>query len=319
MNKGCLIFAHDGTLDYGSQAVLAAELVIKNLGVPVSLVADATTIKNVKTKFKKLPFDKIIKIAKPKTKNKRFLVDHEITDANLGILRFGHMLDSTQVKQIDVLKTIVNRRPEKELVDFINDSRVLAYELTPYDRTLIIDSDFLIFSDQLNKYWDRREDLLISPGMLELQQNTINPKEYQLNPHSIDMLWATTVMFTKNEDTRIFFNLLQHIKDNYEYYAHLYDFEPRQYRNDFAFSIACHIMSDHGTAPWHGELPVPVMFTDADSIVEIKDNGQITFVLSDAVRNNDYLLAKCYQQDVHVMNKRDILKHFDSLRELARG
>lgn len=44
MKKGCLIFAHDGSIDYGSQAVLAAKLAIKHLGVPVSLVTDADTL-----------------------------------------------------------------------------------------------------------------------------------------------------------------------------------------------------------------------------------------------------------------------------------
>jgi hypothetical protein len=319
MNKGCLIFAHDGDIDYGSQAVLAAELAQRHLKVPVSLAADAKTIKNINKNFKQLPFDRVIKIARPTVTNKRFLVDHDVEDANLAIMRLKAMMDSADVKQIDTLEKFISPKPAKETVDFINDSRVLAYDITPYDRTLLIDSDFLIFSDQLNKYWDLPYDLMISPGMLELQQNTIGPCDYELNNYSIWQLWATTVMFTKSEETRIFFNLLQHIKDEYEYYSHLYDFDQRQYRNDFTFSIACHIMGHHGAAPWHGELPVPLMFTDADSIAKIKPSGEIIFVLNDLARQNDYLLAKTQGQDIHVMNKRDILRHLDQLRELARG
>lgn len=319
MNKGCLIFAHDGDVDYGSQAVLAAELAQQHLGVPVSLAADAKTITNVNKNFTQLPFDHVIEIARPKVNNKRFLVNHDVVDANLAIVRLKSMIESADIKQIKTLEKFVNLPPEKETVDFINDSRVLAYDITPYDRTLLIDADFLIFSNQLNKYWDLPYDFLISPGMLELQQNSMAPCDYELNPYSIRQLWATTVMFTKSEETRIFFNLLQHVRDEYKYYSHLYDFDQRQYRNDFTFSIACHIMGHHGAAPWHGELPVPLMFTDADSIIDIKPTGEITFVISDLVRPHDYLLAKTQGQDVHVMNKRDILQHLDQLRELARG
>lgn len=314
MRKGCLIFAHDGTLDYGSQAVVAAELAIKHLGVPVSLAADADTINNIQERFDRLPFDQIIKIDRPASTNKRQLTDHDVSAVNLALDHFKNIAKSVQS---EMLEKSISVKPPKETVDFINDSRVLAYNITPYDRTLILDSDFLIFSDQLNKYWSAPYDFLISPGMLELQQNTIGPKDYELNPYSIRQLWATTVMFSKTEDTKIFFDLLQYIKEEYNYFAHLYNFDPRQYRNDFTFSVACHVMSNHGTAPWHGELPVPLMFTDADSIDDIKNDGQITFVLSDLVRPNDYLLAKTQGQDVHIMNKRDILKHLDRLRELA--
>lgn len=305
MTKGCLIFAHNGTLDYGSQAVVAAELAIKHLGVPVSLVADTATIQSVKEQFEKLPFDQIIEIAKPTTTNTRQLTDHAAVAYNMLSTKLG------------LPKNLVTVKPTKETIEFNNDSRVLAYELTPYDRTLVIDTDFLIFSDTLNKYWDLPQDFLISPGMLDLQEHTISPTGYEVNPFTIKMLWATTIMFSKTEETRVFFNLLQHIKDEYPYYANLYDFEPSQYRNDFAFSIACHIIGGHGVEKWHGELPVPLLLTDADTILEIKDDGQINFLLGDTARPGDFLIARSRNQDIHLMNKRDILTHINKLRELA--
>ena len=60
MNKGCLIFAYNGDIDYGSQAVLAAKLVNKHLKVPVSVVTNADTLSSISEKFKNLPFDKVI-------------------------------------------------------------------------------------------------------------------------------------------------------------------------------------------------------------------------------------------------------------------
>jgi hypothetical protein len=309
MTQGCLIFAHDGTIDYGSQAVLAARLVIKHLGMPVSLVTDKDTIKNINKNFKKTPFDQIIEIPAPESKNTRLLTDHAAIVSNLAarlaIEQYGLPADQLPMK------------PVKEVVSFINDSRVLAYDLTPYDRTLVIDSDYLIFSDHLNRYWDWAQDFLICPGMLYIQENNIGPKDFQINPYTINQLWATTFMFSKTADTKIFFNLLKYIQEEYEYFAALYNFDPGQYRNDFAFSVACHIIGGHGVDKWHGELPIPLMLTDADRIVDIKSTGEIVFLLGDTAQHGDYLLSKSYQQDIHLMNKRDILANLDKLMELA--
>ena len=307
MTQGCLIFAHDGTIDYGSQAVLAAHLVIKHLGVPVSLVTDKKTLRNINKNFKDTPFDQVIEIPVPKSENTRLLTDHVAIVSNL-VAQFA----------LEQYEVPADFRPIKEVVSFINDSRVLAYDLTPYDRTLVIDSDYLIFSNHLNRYWSWSQDFLICPGMLYIQENNIGSKDFQINPYTINQLWATTFMFSKTADTEIFFNLLKYIQEEYEYFAALYDFDPRQYRNDFAFSIACHVIGGHGVDKWHGELPVPLMLTDADRIVDIKPTGEIVFLLSDLAQPGDYLLSKSYQQDIHLMNKRDILINLDKLMELAR-
>ena len=278
MKRGCLIFAHDGKIDYGSQAVLAASLVIKHLQVPVSLVADRATIKNVKEKFEVLPFDQIIEI------------DNNSTNS---------------------------RTLSGEIVQFFNETRSLAYTVTPYDRTLIIDSDFLVFSDELNKYWNDPHDFLIAPGMLELQQDEIKPTKHRLNSNSIKQLWATNIMFSKTPEVKILFNLVDYIKEEYVYFSHLYEFDSRQYRNDFAFSIACFIMSGYQEDPWHGNLPVPLFYKDNDEILAVHETGQITFLVS-KFKGNEYLLSKCQDQDVHIMNKRSLLIHLDKLLELSK-
>ena len=106
MKNGCLLFAHNGDIDYGSQAVLAASLVRKHLDVPVSLISDKETIKDINSKFKNLPFEHIIEIEKPNSNNKRRLYDTESKDY--------------------------------KIFNFINSNRHSAYALTPYDRTLVM-------------------------------------------------------------------------------------------------------------------------------------------------------------------------------------
>lgn len=278
MKNGCLLFAHNGDIDYGSQAVLAAVLVKKYLKVPVSLVSDYQTIKDINSKFKNLPFDSIIEIDKPNNANQRRLYDQQSKNY--------------------------------KLFSFINGNRYSAYNLTPYDRTLVIDTDFLVFSDSLSKYWDSNE-FFITPNMLSLHDDNI---ENKVGPYSIDMVWATNIIFSKNEETKIFFDLIEFIRQEYYYYSNLYEFHPGQYRNDFVFSIACHIMSGHGVDPWHKELPIPLFFDDRCEILKIKDNGDITFLIE---KQDKHILARSCQQDVHIMNKSSLLDNLDQLLKLA--
>ena len=279
MTRGCVIFAHNGDIDYGSQAVLSAKLAIKYLKVPVSLISDAQTILDTQSKFGVLPFDRIIEVPAPIKNNQR--------------------------------------RLNGEIKEFNNGNRSSVWNLTPYDRTLVIDSDFLIFSDELSKYWDDPCEFLITPGMMNLQESTIAATEYPISPYSINMLWATNIMFTKNSSTKILFDLVEYIRQEYRYYAELYDFDRSQYRNDFAFSIACHIMSAHGLDQWQGDLPIPLFFLDTAEIIDIKENGQITFLSKDLTKLNNYLVIRSKDQDVHIMNKQSILDNIDRLLELA--
>lgn len=283
MTRGCLLFAHNGDIDYGSQAVIAARLAKKHLGVPVCLVTDKDTLLDMGTKFDQLPFDDLIVVEKPITKNQRFLT--------------------------------IDGGSEKEFVSFINSNRHSAYDLTPYDRTLIIDTDFLIFSNALSAYWDSPYDFLITPGMRELQEEFTPPGQLKLSETTVNLLWATNIMFSKTLETKMLFDLVDYIKQEYRYYSYLYEFIGDQYRNDFTFTIACHIMSGHGIDKWHGELPIPLYFIDSDEIVNVTKEGQINFLIR--TRNGDHVLTKCQGQDVHIMNKRSLLANVDKFMELA--
>jgi len=284
MKKGCVIFAHNGDIDYGSQSVLAACLVNRYLNVPISLISDYDTINDIKTKFSKLPFDQIIKVEKPNSTNKR---------------------------------TLTSDNNKKETVSFINSNRSSVWDLTPYERTLVIDSDFLIFSSDLAKYWDDDHEFLIAPGMNDFLQRDISPTEYEISQYSIKMLWATTMMFTKSETTKILFDLVGYIREEYQYFANLYEFDHTSFRNDYAFSIACHIMSAHGLDKWHGDLPVPTMINDTDEIIDIKSNGQLTLLCKDFFKSDTYLLLKSQGQDLHIINKKTILDNLEKLLGLA--
>jgi hypothetical protein len=190
-------------------------------------------------------------------------------------------------------------------IPFINHSRPDIWGLTPYDKTLLIDSDFLIFSNTLSNYWDVDEDILISSEMADIRGGRKGVLDQWVSDEGISLLWATTVMFTKTEKSKLFFNLVSHIRDNYELYSEIYRFDNRTYRNDISFSIAKHILD--GFVKDGTFLPPILTCQDRDLIYSVHENG-LRLIIADAVSQESYIICKLMGRDVHIMNKQAIVR-----------
>lgn len=287
MTRGVLIFAHNNRdVDYALMSIVSGQLAAKHLQVPVSLITDKFTIQWMKESeiYQKaeIVFDKIIEVEKPITDNQRNL--HDGT--------------------------------ENKLVPFVNSNRYSAYELTPYDRTLLIDSDFLIFSDTLNQYWDVDSDVLISTAINDIyDQKRLGYHDRYISDTGIHLYWATTVMFSKSEYSKTFFNLVDQIRENYQYYSDLFRFDSRQYRNDIAFSIAKHILDGYETDTTLG-LPPILSILDKDILLDVSTEGKLTMLISPNLDSN-YIAASLNNLDIHIMNKQSLIRQSDKLLELA--
>lgn len=286
MTKGILMFAHNGPeIDYGTMAIIAGGLAKKHLLLPVSLVTDKWTIEWLKetNMFSRAEevFDKIIEVEKPRTNNKRKLHD--------GF--------------------------NGQVVPFVNSNRYSVYDLTPYDKTLLIDTDYLIFSNALNQYWDIDASVMMSSSMNDITGERAGVLDKRVSETGIHMFWATTVMFDKSPHSKFFFQLVDFIKDNYRYYADLFRFDSRQYRNDIAFSIAKHILNGFETELVYTLPPVRTVF-DKDVLQSVDVNGKLTFLIDQPNNSGTYWAASTKDLDVHIMNKQSILRHKDMLLEL---
>lgn len=285
MNKGCLIFAHNNRqIDYSLLAIISGGLAKKNLGVPVSLVTDQSTV-DWMDEFGTLPkakeiFEKIIIAERPVTNNTRRLSD--------GV--------------------------ETATVPFINANRYSAWELTPYDRTLLLDSDFLIFSNELGQYWDVDTSMLIAHSMNDLKGDRVGVLDKNVSETGVHMYWATTVMFTKNAETKMFFDLVEHIKLNYKFYSDVYRFNPQQFRNDIAFSVAKHILDGYEN---FDSRCLPSLNTVIDKDILCDVNGsKLTFLVNDSHSQEKYLAISIKDRDIHIMNKQSIIRNSKQLLEL---
>jgi hypothetical protein len=121
-----------------------------------------------------------------------------------------------------------------EKVNWRNFGRYLAYELSPYDETLLVDTDYLVLDDSLLKLFDTPFDY----RLVHHNKNTDGAVYEQMGETSLPFVWATVVLFRKSERARLFFNLVGRVQRNYRYYRNLYNIREGNYRNDYAFAIA---------------------------------------------------------------------------------
>lgn len=248
MDKGIVIFGHNSKeIDYVKLANMSAGYATKNLRVPVTLITDHHSVTTTSSTLENI--DNLLVIDRPVITNTRLLSNRHI--------------------------------------DFINTNRCLAFEYSPYSRTLLIDSDFFILTDRLNSYWNSDQEFLITEGMKSvgerLSSDTIN-----LSPTTIPMRWATAIMFSKTDFVKTIFKIVEYVKDNWFYFVDLYNLPPTSFRNDFAFTIANHIAN--GFVPTDNFLPSPLMTLEN---FKVKKFNKDTIVFDD-------LEINC---DVHIMNK----------------
>lgn len=284
MKKGVVLIAHNNrTIDYARMSIISGGLAKKYLKVPVSLITDESTIQWMKDSDiyndAETIFENIILTERPEINNRRKLHDGDLV----------------------------------EYVPFLNSTRDRVFELSPYDRTLLIDTDFLIFSDRLSNYWEVDEDILIAESMNDIQGDRIGILDKRVSETGIHLYWATTVMFSKTSYSKTFFKLIEYVKENYSFFADLYRFDTQQYRNDISFSVAKHILE--GFEKSKIDLPPLLTVQDRDLIGAIKSSSLKILVQSNIGYETHYLCSIA-GRDLHLMNKQSIVKNYDQLKEL---
>ena len=179
-------------------------------------------------------------------------------------------------------------------VEWKNFGRHEAYEASPYDDTIVLDADYLIFDNSLNRLFDTDFDYLL---FNKNRYINIEQQDSVMGPHSLPYVWATAFAFRKTERARLFFELVGKIKRNYDYYRLLYNIREGNYRNDYSFAIAKYILSGNilrktDFAPW----PIVTVTGNIQSIS--KSNTPSGLVVR--TPNKGFVLP---YQNLHVMSK----------------
>jgi hypothetical protein len=171
-----------------------------------------------------------------------------------------------------------------------NTDRHMAYELSPYDTTLVMDIDYFCFSDNLKQLFDTDYDFLVPDQAHDLTgRNTFNQRRWSMIP----MVWATILLFRKNKKVKKIFDTVKYIKQNYSYFNEMYRIYSKNLRNDYLFAMA--LQQINGFVGYE-KLPfaLPTLPPDCE-VVKMTDEG-IAWKYKDQI-------SYVEQQDVHVLNK----------------
>jgi len=181
-----------------------------------------------------------------------------------------------------------------------NFDRYSAYELSPYDRTIVLDTDYICNSDQLLKLFEIDNDILCHRTRRYLGARYESIVEQFAKNH--DMWWATVVYFKKNPIAESVFDMMKMIQNNYEHYSKIYGFKSSPYRNDYALSIALNTVYGH-VIPSSVEIPWSLINVEFNTQVELSKNiWSIVFekhVGSELKRHR----ITTENQDLHILNK----------------
>lgn len=192
---------------------------------------------------------------------------------------------------------------------FLNANRVDALSLSPYDETLLLDCDYLILSDSLNGVWGSVEDFLMTKEGIHLGHGKFDHTEWRLNPYGIRNYWGGVIYFQKTERVQMIFDLVTQVKSNWRFYSLVYGFPSDLYRNDFAFSIAIHMLS--GFQENDDIRPIPdspiLNSIDKDQLIDVVGSSQLIFFVKNLADTWSFSLQRISGINVHVTNKLALL------------
>jgi hypothetical protein len=214
--------------------------------------------------------------------------------ANKAARLIKHTLDlpTTIITDSEVVNNFKNTRVGyANQTPWRNGGRYHAYELSPYDETILLDSDYLQLDRSLLTILDTTQDY-------RLIHNNHSPRQSMsgnMGELSLDYVWATAVTFKRTEKTKLLFELVGRIQRNYGYYQKLYQITARNFRNDYAFAIANNILSGYTTDKTNG---VPWTMLTFDRLI-----SQIDIMPDKLIVREEAQAYVIPRQNIHIIDK----------------
>lgn len=187
-------------------------------------------------------------------------------------------------------------------VTWHNTNRMNAYALTPWDTTLVLDSDYVVAGDQLRALFDIDQDFLCHRWAFDITGlQTFDDLNY-FGQHGFPMWWATVMLFRRSKKAELVFESMKMIRDHWTHYRNLYNNSKSTYRNDHALSIALNIENGHtlqtSDIPWQ-----LATLTPEHQLTQLSaDEYRVDFVTADKKPR----WIKIQGQDFHAMGKQQL-------------
>ena len=203
-------------------------------------------------------------------------------------------------------------------IQFTNQNKHEIFDISPFEKTLLIDTDFLICNSNLDLIFETDVSLSMYNHALDLKLDLPLQEERCLQINGIDMWWSTVIYFDKSDLSKLFFDLWAHIKNNYDFYKFRYGFPGHLYRTDYVVSIAIHILNgmlqDEELVQ---TLPDQCMryMDQKDDLVEVQGTNELLLLANDRKENWKDLLVKLTNENFHAMNKKALLRNYQNFIE----
>lgn len=193
---------------------------------------------------------------------------------------------------------------------WINKGRYQAFELSPYNETILLDTDYMVNSSKLLQTFDLPTDFCCHDNTHFLMYPDI-PQE-MLSNYGFKTLWATVVRFNKTKRAEQIFQSMEMIQKNFEHYANLHSFIHSTFRNDYALTLATRIVNGH-TTPVSDYIPWNLVHVGKNTSIhkstDAPFNTEYTIMFDNWNKGKirkEYNIIK--DMDFHVLNKENFLE-----------
>jgi hypothetical protein len=288
-DTGILMFAYNNDqIDYVRLALLAAMSAKKYMkNNSIALMTDVGTVQWME---QSLPKDLVIKA-------------------------FNHII----VDNIDHEKNIRTHydSPWNQFqAQFSNTNKHSVFHKTPFKRSLLIDVDYIIGNDNLDKVFDTDASVAMFGEAIDLRGLKPHPNEQYLHPLGIKMWWSTAIYWQQDDTAKLFFDIWEHVKENYEFYKFTYKFPGTLFRTDYAVSIANHLMGGQTGEEWLRRIShQPMRYMDGKDDLAAADRNGWLFLSNDREENWRNIAVRMTGENVHFMNKRALLRNWEQAME----
>lgn len=192
---------------------------------------------------------------------------------------------------------------------WINKGRYKAFDITPYDETILLDTDYLINSNNILDIFAIYNDFMV-PNQTRFLMIPDSGQE-MVSPYSYPTLWATLVAFRKTNKVKQIFDCLEMVQKNYQHYTDLHHISSTLYRNDYALTIAHRIVYGQfeNTMDY---LPWPLTHVSKNVKVFRDTNTSYTLMREVNYRNKlktEYMKVK--DIDFHLLDKNQFMELID--------
>ena len=218
-----------------------------------------------------------------------------VTDSDIKSESFVNVINY-QEKNTFSKRIYSNGSKATNTLTFRNTARSKAYDLTPFDTTLVMDVDYMLCSDTLKHSFELDRQFQIYKDAVDIHPDRDRDEFTYTSSIGPMFYWATVFCFQKTKEVKQFFDLLNVIQNNYRYYVDQYKFKNDMFRNDYLFSIALNLLDNNFADILPGKMYYSL---DKDTPILLSDT-EFKAITSAKRIKIPVRLENC---DIHVMNK----------------